>query len=155
MTNHASVNGTSRIEQEAVIKDHAFITGNVTVNGKAHIKEQAILNGAVFVTNNARVSGGTQLSGNVTVYDNARVSGCVILKGNEAIRNHAIVVKASDIFHTTINDQSITYTKNNDNWHTITFDGSTEEFLESAKTAEQKRLYKLLIALAKKGTSSC
>lgn len=124
-----------------------------TVNGKAHIKEQAILNGAIFVKNNARVSGGAQLSGNVTVYDDAIVSGCVILKGNKTIRNHAIVIKPTDIFHTTIKDQSITYTKNNDNWHTKIFDGSTKEFLASAKTAEQKRLHKLLIALAKEGTS--
>lgn len=123
------------------------------VNGKAHIKEQAILNGAVFVKNNARVSGGAQLSGNVTVYDDAIVSGCIKLEGNEAIRNHAIIAKPTDIFHTTINDQSITYTKNNDNWHTKTFDGSTVEFLNSAKSPEQKRLYQQLIILMKEATS--
>lgn len=64
-------------------------------------------------------------------------------------------MKKYELYNTTINDQSITYTKNNDNWHAITFDGSTEDFLASAKTAEQKRLYKLLMLLAKEGTTSC
>lgn len=59
----------------------------------------------------------------------------------------------NDSFHTTINDQSITYTKNNDNWHTKTFDGSTVEFLNSAKSPEQKRLYQQLIILMKEATS--
>ena len=103
----------------------------------------------------ARVSGGATLSGNVSVSDHALVTGWIILKGNETIQKQAIVAKPTDIFHTTINGQTFTYTKNNDNWHTKSFDKSTKDFLASAKNPEQKRLYKQLISLAKEGTTTC